>query len=236
MPPLDLQRMTSTAKQRYQTAVRTATATRSGGPDLAGLVDTLCKAVVKAHDQWRQQAFFAGLTINGPIASGGRIEGPPLDPLIRQGLPPARPGDPAVPYVEAVARGLGGAWKDFQGSVRVPDRPWYPTFAAVAAPYAPPTPNVVEPLASLSFDRSTFEPSSLAQRMHRELRTADRGAVPLFDAIAQAFSAALAEWVQRQMITNVMGKGPVPTHAPPYVPTGPVVLGDNVATPGHLAT
>jgi hypothetical protein len=31
-----------------------------------------------------------------------------------------------------------------------------------------------------------------------------------------------------------MGSGPVPTYAPPYVPVGPVVMGDNIATPGHL--
>ena len=26
---------------------------------------------------------------------------------------------------------------------------------------------------------------------------------------------------------------PPPTFAPPYVPVGPVVMGDNIATPGH---
>jgi hypothetical protein len=32
----------------------------------------------------------------------------------------------------------------------------------------------------------------------------------------------------------VLGKGPIPTFAPPFVPVGPVVMGDNIAVPGHL--
>ena len=42
-------------------------------------------------------------------------------------------------------------------------------------------------------------------------------------------------WLPQQQIMLVMGKGPVPTYAPPYVPVGPVIGGDNIAAPGHLA-
>jgi hypothetical protein len=31
-----------------------------------------------------------------------------------------------------------------------------------------------------------------------------------------------------------MGKGPIPSFAPPYVPVGPVVMGDNISAPGHV--
>jgi hypothetical protein len=41
-------------------------------------------------------------------------------------------------------------------------------------------------------------------------------------------------WIASQMVMLVMGKGPIPTFAPPFVPVGPVVGGDNIATPGHL--
>jgi hypothetical protein len=34
------------------------------------------------------------------------------------------------------------------------------------------------------------------------------------------------------MVTNVLGTGPVPTFAPPYVPVGPVVGGVGNMTPG----
>jgi hypothetical protein len=70
--------------------------------------------------------------------------------------------------------------------------------------------------------------------MTSELRTPDRGSGPLFAAIANAFSRAVGSWVQVQMISGVMGKGPVPTQAPPYVPVGPVIMGDNIPSPGHL--
>jgi hypothetical protein len=35
------------------------------------------------------------------------------------------------------------------------------------------------------------------------------------------------------MVTLLMGKGPVPSFAPPFVPVGPVVAGDNISQPGH---
>ena len=55
-------------------------------------------------------------------------------------------------------------------------------------------------------------------------------------AIGTALSTAFLAWLPMQMIMNVMGKGSIPTFAPPYVPVGPVVMGDNIAAPGHLAT
>jgi hypothetical protein len=36
------------------------------------------------------------------------------------------------------------------------------------------------------------------------------------------------------MVTNVLGTGPVPTFAPPYVPVGPVVGGIANMPPGGL--
>src|SRR5438045_3851397 len=41
-------------------------------------------------------------------------------------------------------------------------------------------------------------------------------------------------WRSMQQGRRVRGKGPIPTFAPPFVPVGPVVGGDNIAAPGHL--
>ena len=41
-------------------------------------------------------------------------------------------------------------------------------------------------------------------------------------------------WLPMQQVMLVMGKGPIPTFAPPFVPVGPVVMGDNLPIPGHL--
>ena len=56
----------------------------------------------------------------------------------------------------------------------------------------------------------------------------------LFDAIAQGLAASFLMWLPQQQISLVMGKGPIPTFAPPFVPVGPVVGGDVISVPGHL--
>ena len=59
--------------------------------------------------------------------------------------------------------------------------------------------------------------------------------VAAFEAIGTVIALAFLMWLPQQQVMLVMGKGPVPTYAPPYVPVGPVIGGDNIAAPGHLA-
>ena len=54
-------------------------------------------------------------------------------------------------------------------------------------------------------------------------------------SIATAVSAAFMAWLPMQQVMNVMGTGSIPTFAPPFVPVGPVVMGNNLPIPGHLA-
>jgi len=54
----------------------------------------------------------------------------------------------------------------------------------------------------------------------------------LFEAISDAFEKTYNLWKVSTMVTNVMGTGPVPTFAPPYVPVGPVVAGVGTMIPG----
>jgi hypothetical protein len=56
----------------------------------------------------------------------------------------------------------------------------------------------------------------------------------LHDAIATTLSIAFLMWLPQQQVMMVMGKGPIPTFAPPFVPVGPVVGGDILPLPGHL--
>ena len=44
----------------------------------------------------------------------------------------------------------------------------------------------------------------------------------------------LRMWLPQQMVVKVLGKGPVPTYKPPYVPVGPVVGGEVIEAPGCL--
>jgi hypothetical protein len=235
MPALNQSLMIATAKGRFDQSTRVLAMSQKQAPqDVGALIEPLCKAVSSAHEQWRRQAFLRGLRINGPVATGGSLEGPALEPLIRPGLTPLAGKSWAVRYGAAVAASLGEAWTEYQRSFSVPGLMWYPTFAAFPGPMAPPTPNVPTPLAACAMDRSRIAASGLKERMTRRLGAPGPLSTQLFESIAQAFEAAIVQWLSVQMITNVLGKGPVPTFAPPYVPVGPVVMGDNVAVPGHL--
>jgi hypothetical protein len=54
----------------------------------------------------------------------------------------------------------------------------------------------------------------------------------IFESVADAFEKSYNLWKASTMVTNVLGTGPVPTFAPPYVPVGPVVGGVGTMTPG----
>jgi hypothetical protein len=220
------------SRTRLQAAPSAALKGESAAGDPAAAVEELIAAVCNAHDMWRMQAAFHGIVINGPIASGGRLEGPALGPLIRQHILPNGTG---APYTKGVAGAIDQGWTQLQRSVHVPSLPWYPSFAAVPAPMAPPTPNVPMPLSSCNPDLTAFVPSKLVRSMTALQGKPVAGAESVFGAIATGLSTALSTWITSQMIMRVMGRGPVPSHAPPFVPAGPVVSGDNIAIPGHLS-
>jgi hypothetical protein len=144
---------------------------------------------------------------------------------------------------DAVAKGVSKCFKDWQDKVIVPGLPWYPAFAAFPGPMAPPMPNVPTPLiACPSAMMSAMTPMTLKSEMDSALDGGMKEKDPtkqfeaLHDAIGTVVAAAFLIWLPMQQVMLVMGKGPVPSFAPPYVPVGPVVGGDNSAAPGHLAS
>ena len=121
----------------------------------------------------------------------------------------------------------------------VPGLPWYPAFAAFPGPMAPPMPNIPMPL--LMCPSAMMAEMTVASKLKKAMvdNYGDKKALhheELFDAIATGLTVAFLLWVLSQQIMNVLGKGPIPTFAPPYIPVGPVIGGDNIAVPGHLAT
>jgi hypothetical protein len=54
----------------------------------------------------------------------------------------------------------------------------------------------------------------------------------LFDSVADAFEKCFMTWQTSTQVTNVLGAGPIPTFAPPFVPVGPVVGGVGNMPPG----
>src|SRR5205085_6467002 len=131
--------------------------------------------------------------------------------------------------------GVSKAFKDWMGQVTVPGLPWYPAFAAFPSASAPPMPNIPVPLIicvsakMTSIIMSNDMKSNMIDALDGGLKDKDKDKhhEGLFEAIATVLSLAFLIWMASQMVMLVMGKGPIPSFAPPFVPVGPVVGGDN---------
>jgi hypothetical protein len=190
-------------------------------------------------DIWRAQAHFQNLMINAVTVTGtpGCLNGPNLEPMIKVYGCPAAIGHEKR-WRDAIAKGLSDNWKSWQNMVTIPGLPLYPAFASFPGPVAPYMPNVPVPLASCpSAGVAQMTPGALAQAMKSNFTGSDPnnqfGA--LSQAIGTAVSSAFMAWLPCQMVMGVLGGGPVPTYSPAWTPVGPVVMGNNIPAPGHLA-
>jgi hypothetical protein len=205
----------------------------NANPSVKTYVEKAGGAICSAIGMWQVQAMFKGLKIMGPTAVGtpGCLQGPSIEAFVKSLCPQGTNWERKMSA--AVASGVSGAWSDWARSVAVPGLPWYPSFAAFPGPQAPPTPNVPVPLLALSQIGVTAVQN--AMRSSIKTKAAGLSSVDLVaDALAAGFGLMFPIWIAGVVVKNVLGKGPVPTFAPPYVPVGPVVMGDNIATPGHL--
>jgi len=202
----------------------------------------LLQAVRYAHDQWRLQARFQNIQIMAASATGGPgcLQGPDLDPLICNAPTVIAQLGAMRDLRDAVAEGVADCFGEWQQQVTVPGLPWYPSFVAFPGPMAPPMPNVPMPLIALASSGigQIISTTALKQAMWNALpaalKTQDVG--NFMTDIATRLVLHFSRWLSMQQVTQVMGRGPVPSFAPPYVPVGPVVGGDIISTPGHLAT
>ncbi len=194
-------------------------------------IDGICDAICNAWSQWQSAATMVGVIINAVTAAGGQVVGPPWTPLIMASAPKDKPQK--MSYSTAIATAIGTGWLSYTSTIKVPGMPWYPAFAAFPSPVAPPTPNVPCPVAALTQVTTSVSANALKGNMVGLL--ADPTALhhdELFASIADAFEKCFMLWQVSTMVTNVLGMGPIPTFAPPYVPVGPVVGGVGVMTPG----
>lgn len=214
------------------------------GEGFKELHDTMLDAVGFGHNMWKLQAKFQDLKVMGPCAIGapGCLQGPELEGLIKM-----FPGCAAwignkAKWRDAIAKGVSQCFKKWQDQVMVPGLPWYPAFVAFPGPMAPPMPNIPMPLIACPSPMMTeiVMPMSLASAMESALDggikkdDTDKHRDALFDAVATVLALSFMLWLPSQQVMLVMGKGPIPTFAPPFVPVGPVMMGDNLPIPGHL--
>ena len=214
------------------------------GKGFKELHDGMLDAIGYSHNMWKMQAKFQNIQINGPTALGtpGCLDGPELESNIKNAPMCASWSGNKGKYRDAVAKGVSKCFKDWQGQVMVPGLPWYPAFTAFPGPMAPPMPNVPTPLIACpsAMMSKMAAPSDMKSAMIDALdgglkdKDEDKHHETLFEAIATVVAAGFLIWLPSQMVSLVMGKGPIPTFAPPYVPVGPVVMGDIISAPGHL--
>jgi hypothetical protein len=198
---------------------------------LNGFITGIGNAIGNAIQTWQSQASLVDVTINGPIATGGKLNGPPLQALIL-----ARKPASLDEYTVPVSAGVHNAFASFQREVRVPGLPWYPAFAAFPGPIAPPMPNVPAPLMTLCGTAVRFlkEGDIASAVIQKYPRAAPACANEVAKAVAAGLEKALFPWLSGTLVMNVMGGGPIPGFAPPYVPVGPVVNGRGNMPPGGL--
>lgn len=166
--------------------------------------------------------------VNVGVAVGGNMTGPSIAPLI-QGvmMGSGAPGSVASAFGSAANAG----WRGWLSKVSVPGLVWYPSFASWPGPMAGPMPNIPTPLIAIA-PGATIDGGAVASAIKGRL--GDQGEEPEAQQAADDFGAWLSTgyliWAAGIQVMNVMGKGPVPNWAPPYVPAGPVIQGDASGT------
>lgn len=197
-------------------------------------IDGILGAFAGAVDEWSKLAVLVNVKVNAVIAADGKIQGPPLEPLILKSAPMGTPQ--LQKYSKAVAKAVGKAWDNWMKNAKVPGLPWYPAFAAFPGPIAPPMPNIPVPLILL---QSSSEADMSAAKLEKAMVDAlgDRDAAhhkTLFKALGQGIGLIFQGWKAMTMVTMVLGTGNIPSFAPPVAPVGPVVNGTGTMTPGGL--
>lgn len=183
-------------------------------------------------DFFATSAYLTGVKIMGLAAIGGRLVGPSIAPMVFSQVM----GAGAPPKVAAAfAKAAGKAWQGWVSKVSVPGLPWYPAFAAYPGPMAPPIPNVPTPLTSIA-PGASIDAGKVSSSIISSLGSlADEpGAQSAVNNFATMFSVGFIIWLATKQVMNVLGKGPVPSYAPPYVPVGPVIQGDVYPIPGII--
>ena len=131
-------------------------------------------------------------------ATGGRLEGLALDPLIAHAPSVAAWTGWNAAARDVVAKGMQQQWSTLAQSVWVPGLPWYPSFAAFPGPVAPPTPNVPTPFIALVHNTTAISALSLQNAMRWALRDTMDYSAEFFDSVGHVAADSLQTWTACQ--------------------------------------
>ena len=182
---------------------------------------------------WSLAARFTNGTINASLltTSPGALDGPNFEEHIISAMT-----DQNIPaqIAEAFAAPVWLGWEKWAMTFSIPSFPAFPSFAAYPAPNAPPTATLPIPLNAATFNRDLLKADVLKVQILSRLGKwkQDPDAQKAVERFAEWFDETFTSAMTKSQICNLMGQGPVPTYAPPKIPTGSVVTGSIISSPG----
>lgn len=194
---------------------------RAGGGRIDPLAEAAADGIVAAWNRWLGRATYTDGRIQGVILSGGYLESDvDVAADVRAGL------DALVPdLAEAFAAEAAEAWDAWYADWSLPATRAFPTFGAIAAPEAPLTQAQVvklQPRASRGFPR-LLSPA-FSKGLCGKLACNNAGGVDaIVHDIVWIVGRRVQGWSPQAMVDGILGSGPVPSFAPPFIPVAPVV-------------
>ena len=187
-------------------------------------------------NEWIGSARIKGGQVSGPSATltpGSLASDVNLESRVHQKLL----GSKVPPEISRVlAKALAAAWNDWAKGFQMQIPKAYPSFAAFPGPLAPPTPAAgTFPLSQgTSLGEASLKAPVLAGKLASAVRMQSKAVEGSSDlalkSLADWVESSFTEWQRLAKLVGIMGQGAVPTFAPPYVPVGPVIRGDNIST------
>lgn len=214
------------------------------GEQFKEFMDTSIDKTLSAIDMFRAQAKLKDLKVMSVSAIGapGCLDGPKLKDTVPYKTWIGK-NDNEKKWIKNIVETMTTQWDGWVSMVMVPGLPWYPAFAAMPMPMAPPTPGI--PMPVITCPSAKMAEVAVSIKLKTALcdshdsglkdKDEDKQFEAFYTAFATGMSTVFLMWLPMQQFMTCMGKGPVPTYAPPYCPVGPVMGGDNVPAPGHLA-
>jgi hypothetical protein len=184
-------------------------------------------AVASGVDAWTLDSAVLGAEMNGSalFLAPGTLDGPSFAPAVQLAVSDAG----APPEVAAaLAQALWQPWATWSRDYTLFIPKAVKGLAAVAAPEVGPVTLATKPLKKGSAPGKIALTSDVLREIVLQLVPGAKeptAAAPL-GALVTWYASRFSRWYRGAKLANlVMGKGPIPTFAPPYVPVGPVVGG-----------